>query len=73
MFVYLAQTGGTVHLPEAVAARDGDDAAEVEFLDRNGTVVARFRRMDLLLYSAQELRGGPPETNGVNPPDHSSG
>ena len=71
MFVYLAQTGGTVHLPEAVAVRDCRDPAEIEFLGQNGAVIARFRRMDLLLYSAQELRGLP-ETDGVHPPDGSS-
>ena len=56
MFLYLAQSGGTVQLPDAIAVRDGQSDGDVEFLDEQGSVIARFRRADLLLYSMEDLR-----------------
>ena len=56
MFLNLAQSGGTVQLPDAVGVRDGPVDGDVEFLDEQGSVIARFRRVDLLLYSKVDLR-----------------
>ena len=56
MFLYLAQSGGTVQLPGAVGVRDGEVDEDVEFLDEQGLVIARFRRADLLLYSTDDVR-----------------
>ena len=63
MFLYLALTGGTVQLPDAVAVRDSQINGDVEFLDDGGSVVARFRRVDLLLYSMKDVRGMRPMTS----------
>ncbi len=70
MFLYLAQSGGTVQLPDAVAVRDGQVDGDVEFLDEQGSVIARFRRADLLLYSMDDLRALlhlPSETEDCSP------
>jgi hypothetical protein len=69
MFLYLAQSGGTVLLPDAVDVRDGQVDGDVEFLDEHGSVIARFRRADLLLYSKENVRGMgelQPESEGSN-------
>ena len=55
MFVYLAQSGGRVVIPDAVALRDGASEDEVCFVDASKRVIAIFRRQDVALYSSDDL------------------
>ena len=59
MFVYLAQSGGRVVIPDAVALLDGDSEDEVCFIDASQRVVAVFRRQDVALYSLDDLPESP--------------
>ena len=55
MYLYLARSGGTVQLPDATSVREGADSREIEFLNDAGTVIARFPRADLMMYSVEKI------------------
>jgi hypothetical protein len=61
MFVYLAHSGGRIELPTAAKMVESPGTSEVQFLDASGSVVAVFRREDIMLYTDEDLDAGQDE------------
>jgi hypothetical protein len=61
MFVYLAHSGGRIDLPTATQIAESPGTPEVQFLDASGSVVAVFRREDIMLYTDEDLDTGQDE------------
>jgi hypothetical protein len=78
VFLYLANSGGRVYVPDAVSAGAVDDEPDdVGFYSADGRLLAVFRRQDVSVYSTTDLGlvldedkrpGGEPGSFGLSAP-----
>jgi hypothetical protein len=58
IYIYLAETGGVVFLPEGADVVDIEGSPEIRVVDLMGRVLAVFQRKDASLYSTKPLPSG---------------
>jgi hypothetical protein len=54
LVVFLSGSGGRVEIPNAVECVNGDSDDVVEFLDQQGSCLARFRRQDVSMFGSPD-------------------
>ncbi|MPZ48749.1 MAG: hypothetical protein GEU75_05450 [Dehalococcoidia bacterium] len=66
--VFLSRSGGSVLIPDAVAAAPGDTEDEVKFIDAAGRALVIFRRQDVVSYSNDGQRLKVDDSPETSPP-----